>query len=183
MNTIVPSKIFLTKGMGQHKEKLASLEIALREAGIAPYNLVKITSIFPPKCSLIPREEGLKLLHPGQILFLVMSDIATDEAHRLISASIGLATSNDRNHYGYLSEHHTYGQTEEEAGEYAADLAAYMLATTLGKTFDTKQIWEEEKKLYSISSSLSVRTQNITQNAKGKKGLWTTVVAAAVCIP
>jgi len=183
MNTIVPSKIFLTKGMGQHREKLASLEIALREASIAPYNLVKITSIFPPKCSLIPREEGIKLLHPGQILFLVMSDIATNEAHRLISASIGLATPNDRDRYGYLSEHHAYGLKEKEAGEYAADLAAYMLATTLGESFDTKQIWEEEKNRYSISSSLSISTQSITQSAKGKKGMWTTVIAAAACIP
>jgi len=183
MNTIVPSKIFLTKGMGQHREKLASLEIALREAGIAPYNLVKITSIFPPKCSLIPREEGIELLHPGQILFLVMSDIATNEAYRLISASIGLAIPNDPNHYGYLAEHHAYGLEEKEAGEYAADLAAYMLVTTLGEAFDTNQIWEEEKNLYNISSSLSISTQSITQSAEGKKEMWTTVIAAAVCIP
>jgi arginine decarboxylase len=169
--------------MGQHREKLASLEIALREAEIAPYNLVKITSIFPPKCSLIPREEGIKLLHHGQILFLVMSDIATNEAHRMISASIGLATLNDRNHYGYLAEHHAYGLKEKEAGEYAADLAAYMLATTLGESFDTKEIWEEEKSRYNISSSLSISTQSITQIAEGKKGMWTTAIAAAVCIP
>jgi arginine decarboxylase len=169
--------------MGQHREKLASLEIALREAGIAPYNLVKITSIFPPKCSLIPREEGIELLHPGQILFLVMSDIATNEAYRLISASIGLAIPNDPNHYGYLAEHHAYGLEEKEAGEYAADLAAYMLVTTLGEAFDTNQIWEEEKNLYNISSSLSISTQSITQSAEGKKEMWTTVIAAAVCIP
>jgi arginine decarboxylase len=183
MNTILPTKIFLTKGMGQHKEKLASFEIALREAGIAPYNLVKITSIFPPNCSLISREEGLKLLHPGQILFLVMSDIATEEAHRLISASIGLARPSDPHHYGYLAEHHAYGMEENEAGEYAADLAAYMLATTLGESFDTKEIWEEEKDRYDISSGLSVSTQSITQIAKGTQGMWTTAVAAAVCLP
>ncbi|MGD8537120.1 MAG: arginine decarboxylase, pyruvoyl-dependent [Candidatus Aminicenantes bacterium] len=183
MNTILPTKIFLTKGMGQHREKLASFEIALREAGIAPYNLVKITSIFPPNCSLISREEGLKLLQPGQILFLVMSDTATEEAHRLISASIGLAQPSDPNHHGYLAEHHAFGMGEEEAGEYAADLAAYMLATTLGESFDTKEIWNEKKNRYDISSTHSVRTQSITQIATGKKGLWTTAVAAAVCLP
>ncbi len=183
MNTLLPTKIFLTKGMGRHKEKLASFEIALREAGIAPYNLVRITSIFPPNCLLIPREEGLKLLHPGQILFLVMSDIATNEAHRLISASIGLAQPNDPNHYGYLAEHHAFGMEEKEAGEYAADLAADMLATTLGETFDTKEIWEKEKNHYNISNTLSVSTQSISQSARGEKGLWTSAVAAAVCLP
>jgi arginine decarboxylase len=178
----VPSKIFLTKGMGRHKEKLASLEIALRAAGIAPFNLVKITSIFPPNCQLITKEEGLKSLQPGQIVFLVMSVNATDEAYRYVSASIGLALPNDPGHYGYLSEHHGFGQDEKEAGQYAEDLAAYMLSTILGKNIDTDKIWNEEHNLYKISEKISVRTQNITQTDQGEKGLWTTVVAAAVCI-
>ncbi len=182
MSAIIPTRAFLTKGKGQHKEKLASFEQALRAAGIAPFNLVKISSIFPPHCKLISREEGLKYLKPGQILFLVMSECATDEAHRMVSASVGLARSNDPNLYGYLSEHHAFGQNENEAGQYAEDLATYMLATTLGVNFDTSQIWDEEKKLYRLSDKLIVRTRNITQTAKGKKGLWTTVFAAAIFI-
>jgi arginine decarboxylase len=183
MNTIMPTKIFLTKGVGQHKEKLASLEQALRDAGIAPFNLVKITSIFPPNCKIITREEGLKLLRPGQILFLVMSESSTNEAHRLMSASVGLAIPNDPQHYGYLSEHHSFGQVEKEAGQYAEDLAAYMLATTLGENYDPSQIWDEERSTYKISEQITVKTQNITQTAQGKQGMWTTAVAAAICIP
>jgi len=181
MNGMVPSKIFLTKGMGQHKEKLASFEQALRQAGIAPFNLVKISSIFPPRCKLIPKEEGMKLLQPGQIVFLVMSQAETDEPHRVISASIGLAVPSDSQLYGYLSEHHGFGQNEREAGQYAEDLAAYMLATTLGEKFDTTQIWDEENNIYQITEEITVHTQNITQNAVGKKGVWTTAFAAAVC--
>lgn len=183
MSSIIPTKAFLTKGKGQHKEKLASFEQALRAAGIAPFNLVKISSIFPPHCKLITKEEGLKYLKPGQIVFLVMSDCATNEAHRMISASVGLALQNDPNHYGYLSEHHAFGQAEKEAGQYAEDLAAYMLATTLGVDFDTSQIWNEEKNLYKLSDKLTVKTRNITQTAEGKKGLWTTAFAAAIFIP
>lgn len=183
MCTFVPSKIFLTKGKGQHKEKLASLEQALRGARIAPYNLVKISSIIPPRCRIIPRDEGLRLLHPGQIVFLVMSENATDEAHRLISASVGLAIPNDKSRYGYLSEHHGFGQNETEAGQYAEDLAAYMLATTLGEDFDVEEIWDEKKSLYKISDRIIVRTRSITQTARGKKNLWTTAVAAAICLP
>lgn len=183
MSSIVPTKAFLTKGKGQHKEKLASFEQALRAAGIAPYNLVKISSIFPPHCKLISKEEGLKHLHPGQIVFLVMSECATDEAHRMLSASIGLAIPNEPRHYGYLSEHHTFGQEEKEAGHYAEDLAADMLATTLGVNFDTSQIWNEEKNVYRISDKLTVKTRNITQTTSGKKGLWTTAFAAAVMLP
>ncbi len=182
MDNVVPRRLFLTKGKGQHKEKLASLEQALREAGIAPFNLVKISSIFPPGCQLISKQEGIKHLHPGQIVFLVMSENSTDEFQRLISASVGMAVPNDPKHYGYLSEHHSFGQDEKEAGQYAEDLAADMLATTLGKNFDLSQIWNEEKSLYEIGDGIEVRTQHITQIARGKKGFWTTAIAAAVVV-
>jgi arginine decarboxylase len=143
-----------------------------------------VSSIFPPYCKLVTKEVGLKALRPGQIVFLVMSENATNEAHRLVSASVGLALPNEPVHYGYLSEHHSFGQSEKEAGIYAEQLAAYMLATTLGKDFDPSQIWaqEQEKKTYKISEELLVRTQNITQTTKGKKGLWTTALAAAVFV-
>lgn len=183
MSVFVPSGIFLTKGKGQHREKLASLEQALREAGIAPFNLVKITSIYPPGCHLMTRQEGIKKLRPGQIVYLVMSENATDEPQRLISASIGLAIPNDPARYGYLSEHHGFGQDEKEAGRYAEDLAADMLATTLGKNFDLGQIWNDDKNVYELGDGMEVRTQNITQTALGEKGFWTTVFAAAVMIP
>ena len=180
MSTIVPRRVFLTKGRGQHKEKLASLEQALRQAGIAPYNLVRVSSIFPPHGKLISREEGLKLLAPGQILFLVMSENATNEAHRLISAAIGLAVPNDPRRYGYLSEHHSFGQNEDTAGDYAEDLAAQMLATILGVPFDPDASYDVRKEHWRISNEI-VRTSNITQTAVGdKNGLWTTVLTAAV---
>ncbi len=183
MTGFVPSKIFLTKGVGQHKEKLASFELALRQAGIAPFNLVKISSIFPPHCKLISREEGLKHLKPGQIIFLVMSENATDEPQRVLSASVGLAIPNNPIHYGYMSEHHCFGQNKEEVGQYVEDLAAYMLATTLGKKFDLDEIWNEDKSLYQISENIIVKTDNITQNAVGKKNVWTTAFAGAICLP
>ena len=112
-----------------------------------------------------------------------MTECATDEAHRLTTASIGLAIPNDSEHYGYLSEHHSFGQKEKEAGQYAQALAAYMLATTIGENFDTSQIWVEGKSVYKISDRITVRTRNITQTIKGEKGLWTTALAAAIFIP
>jgi len=182
MDNMVPTRIFLTRGLGRHKEKLASFELALREANISPYNLVKISSIFPPHCQLVSREEGLPHLKHGQILHLVMSECATDEAHRRISASIGLARPNTPEHYGYLAEYHSMGKDEHEAGHHAEDLAAFMLATIVGQDFDLRKIWDEEKSLYHISDSLIVTTQNITQTGQGEADLWTTAVAAAVCI-
>ncbi len=178
----VAKKIFLTKGVGKHRERLSSFELALRSAGIASYNLVRVSSIFPPNCKLIPRTEGLKLLKPGQVAFVVLSENSTREPHRLIAASIGLALPADKSMYGYLSEHHSFGETEDRAGEYAEELAAEMLATTLDVEFDADLNWDEKKEIYRISNKI-VRTMNVTQSAVGdKRGLWTTVLASAILI-
>jgi arginine decarboxylase len=175
--------MLLTKGVGRHKEKLASLEMALRRAGIAPFNLVKVTSIYPPGCKIITRGEALKVLKPGQVVHTVMSEVSNKEPHRLISASIGIAIPKDKTMYGYLSEHHAFGQSDSVAGEYAEDLAASMLATILGVDFDPDLNYDEKKEIWRISGKI-IRTRNITQSAIGNKnGLWTTCIAAAVLIP
>jgi len=178
----VPKEMFFTKGVGKHREKLTSFELALRSAGIAACNLVRVSSIFPPKCRILSRAQGIKLLEPGQVTFVVMSEAATREPHRLIAATVGVAIPRDRDTYGYLSEHHSFGESEDIAGDYAEELAAEMLATTLGLEFDPDKSWDEKKEVYRLSKQI-VRTQNVTKTAVGdKKGLWTTVVAAAVLV-
>jgi arginine decarboxylase len=179
-DAILPQRVFLTKGVGVHREKLASFEGALRDAGIAAFNLVRVSSIFPPGCRILPRAKGLKTLSPGQVTFVVMSDNATCEPHRLLSSSVGIAIPKDPTKYGYLSEYHSFGERETKAGDYAEDLAAQMLATTLGVQFNADTSYDERKEIWKISGEI-VRTHNVTQSAIGnKRGLWTTVVAAAV---
>lgn len=179
----IPTKVFFTKGVGVHKDYLGSFEVSLRSAGIEKCNLVTVSSILPPNCKIIPRDEGEKLLKPGQITYAVMARISTNEPNRLISAAIGLGVPKDReNQYGYLSEHHSTGETAEKAGEYAEDLAATMLATTLGVEFDSNKAWEEREQIYKTSGHI-FKTTHFAQSAEGNKdGLWTTVLAAAVFI-
>ncbi len=180
---IIPKRVFLTKGVGKHKEKLASFESSLRDAGIAPFNIVRVSSILPPGAKLVSKAKGLQYLSPGEIVYIVVSECSTNEPHRLIAASIGVAIPADRNQYGYLSEYHSYGETEPKAGDKAEDLAAQMLATTLGVPFDPDTSYDERKELWKISTKI-VKTMNITQTAIGDKyGLWTTVIAAAVLVP
>ena len=181
MLDLVAKEIFLTKGIGIHEDKLTSFEFALRNAGISGTNIVLISSIFPPKAKLIPRKEGLKKIKSGQILFTIYSRNQTNEPQRLISASVGLAIPKDRTKYGYLSEYDAFGQNERESGDYAEDVAAQMLASSLGIPFDIDKSWDEKRQQWTISGKL-YKSQNITQTAKGKNGKWTTVFAAAVLI-
>lgn len=179
----VPTKIFFTKGVGRHKEYLNSFELALRSAGIERCNLVTVSSIYPVGCKRISKEDGLKEIAPGQITFCVMARNSTNEPNRLIAASLGAALPADASQYGYLSEHHPFGETEKNAGDYAEDLAAQMLATTLGVDFSTDTDWNEREQVFKMSGKI-VRTFNITQSAEGERnGLWTTVIAAAVLLP
>lgn len=183
MSAYVPSKIFLTKGVGRHREKLQSFEMALRHARIAQFNLVRVSSIFPPACRIIPRNEGIMRLRPGQVVHCVLSDCATNEPHRLIAASVGLSIPKNSEYHGYLSEHHSFGQNEKQAGDYAEDLAAEMLATILGVGFDADKSWNERKGTWTISGEI-VKTLNTTQSAVGDRHeLWTTVIAGALFVP
>lgn len=182
MDNLVPKYMFFTKGVGVHRHRLASFELALRKAGIEKYNLVYVSSIFPPGCKIIPREKGLQMLKPGQIIFCVMARNQTNEPNRLISAAIGLAVPAEKDKYGYIAEHHAFGETAKVSGDYAEDLAATMLATTLGIDFDPDTAWDERKQVYRASGKI-FKTTHVCQSAEGHKdGLWTTVMAAAVFI-
>ena len=181
-NNLVPKKMFFVKGVGVHKDKLASFEAALRKGNIEKCNLVYVSSIFPPYCEIITQEQGVQLINPGQIVFCVMARNETNEPNRLVSSAIGLAIPQNKEQHGYLSEHHAFGETAKVSGDYAEDLAATMLATTLGIAFDPNLAWDERKQAYGASDQI-FKTRNICQSAEGNKdGLWTTVIAAAMLV-
>lgn len=181
MKNFVPKKIFFTRGVGHHKDELHSFERALRNAGIEKCNLVTVSSILPPKCEIISSEEGLTYLIPGAITYCVLSRNCSNENSRLLAAAVGCAVPTNRDTYGYISEHHSFGQNEKEAGDYAEDLAAGMLASTLGVDFNVDDSWDERKEIFKISGKI-VGTRNITMAANVQKGNFTSVIAAAVFI-
>lgn len=177
---LVPKKIFFTKGVGSHREKLVSFELALRAAGIAQQNLVRISSIFPPHCEILSREEGVALLRPGQVVYCVLSEVATNEPGRRLGAAVGAAMPNDRSMYGYISEHHAFGQSEKEMGDYAEDLAAQMLATVLGAPFNPEEAWDERKEQWRLSGHVVQSVNHTCVTHAPESGDWVTVVSAAV---
>ena len=178
----MPRNVFFTKGVGTHRNRLQSFELALREAGIEKCNLVRVSSILPPECNIIPAEEGLKQIHPGQITFVVLAEASTNEPSRLVGAGIGLAQPAEGHQYGYISEEHGFGLDDKMLGDLVEDMAATMLATTLGVEFNPETHYDERKEIYRMSGKI-VHTQATVQTAEGcENGLWTTVVSAAVML-
>ena len=180
---LVPKKVFLTKGVGRHRNQLQSFELALRKAGIERCNLVRVSSIMPPNCKILSKARGLSQLRPGEIMFVVLSECATDEPSRLVGAGIGMAQPAEGHQYGYISEHHCFGMRQARMADLVEDMAATMLATTLGIDFDPETAYDERKEIYRMSGKI-VRSHYCVQTATGDKdGRWTTVVAAAVFVP
>ena len=180
---LTPKRMFFTQGVGVHKNKLQSFELALREGGIEKCNLVSVSSIYPPECKIVGREKGIQALSPGGITFVVIARESTNEPNRLVTAAIGLAQPKDKKQYGYISEHHGFGEIKRKAADFAEDLAATMLASTLGIELDPETAWDERKKLYVAGKNRQFVSRSIAQTAEGHKdGLWTTVIACAVML-
>jgi arginine decarboxylase len=177
---LVAKQVFFTKGVGVHANKLQSFELALRKAGIEQCNLVRVSSILPPGCQIISPARGVEMLVPGQVTFVVLAESSTNEPSRMISAGLGLAQPADENHYGYISEHHGYGAKSSVVADLVEDMAATMLATTLGIDFNADTGYDERKETYKMSGKI-VRSQSCVQTANGDKdGKWTTAISAAV---
>ncbi|WP_202319768.1 pyruvoyl-dependent arginine decarboxylase [Archaeoglobus neptunius] len=154
---LIPKKVFFVSGVGRHEDRLISFELALRDAGIERFNLVPVSSILPPGCEIVDKEEGLKKLFPGEIVFCVMARITSCDEGKEIFASIGAAVPDDRNANGYIAEHS--GEWYDGAEGYAKVLAEEMLKTQGNK---------------------AAKTYGIT--AKGRVEKCTTAVAAAVFV-
>src|SRR6266481_1047370 len=60
----IPKSVFLTRGVGVHRQRLSAFEYALRDADIEQQNLVTVSSILPANCELISRKAGIAMLSP-----------------------------------------------------------------------------------------------------------------------
>lgn len=154
---LIPKEVFFVSGIGKHEDRLMSFELALRDAGIEKFNLVPVSSILPPGCVVVEKEEGLKKLHPGEIVFCVMARYTSCDEGKEIFASIGVAIPDNKDLNGYIAEHS--GEWYEGAEKHAENLAAEMVRTQGNGTS---------------------RTLSIT--AKGSVEKCTTAVAAAVFV-
>lgn len=175
----VPKKFFLTKGAGTGQTPLLSLEAALQEAKISPYNLVKVSSIIPPNCQEISKEEGLNQLHKGEIIYTVLSENRTKKHNQKISCALGIARPKEKSLQGYICEHHDKNSTRIETGKFAEKCAISMLGNVAGlniQNIDTVKKKPEIQNIISDSKNVSIEA-NLTTNAK-----YLTVIAAVVFI-
>jgi len=182
INNMVPRSIFFVKGVGVHPIKIVSFDYALRNAGIETFNLVPVSSVFPPGCKIVSPEEGLKQLSPGEVVFCVMARNQTDVPGRKLGASVGVALPSDKEKYGYLGEYWTFDDDVRQIAEKSQNIAATMLASKLGLDIKESHQHLNPKEFYLSTGKIS-NVFDITQVAEGDiNGAWTTTIAVAVFV-
>jgi len=179
---LVPVQAYLTRGVGVHREQLVAFELALRDAGIAAQNLVAVSSILPPECELIERQQGEELLRAGQILHVVLAREECNEPRCSVGAAIGIARPSNTSQHGFIAEHGAIDQTDSKIASHAEDLAVTMLAGTLG--IDLDEQLDAAGRAHALENTGQIaRHDSICAVASGdEQGRWTVVVAATVFI-
>ena len=180
---IVPKQFFFTKGIGIHEKDMRAFEEALRDAGVHTCNFIKTSSVIPPGCKLTIKEEGIKLLQPGQITFAIMAQSMTNEPGQMVTAGIGMAQPKDKTKHGFLTEvEEIIGRTPEDVEQDVIEMAIENLITQWNPKFDGEKVFRKGKQNYTIEGE-DILVDSIVESAQGaEKNQYTVVVVLAVFI-
>jgi arginine decarboxylase len=82
-------EIIVTYGTGEGSTKLAAFDKALYDAGIANYNLIKLTSVIPFNSKVTIKKINWNEKEYGDKLYVVLSDRREDEVGKEAWAGMG----------------------------------------------------------------------------------------------
>ncbi|MFL5560997.1 MAG: pyruvoyl-dependent arginine decarboxylase [Gemmatimonadaceae bacterium] len=140
----VPSRVFFVSGVGVHAQERVAFQHAMRAAGVADSNLVKVSSVIAPGCQIIPAAEGRSLLRPGNIVHAVVGTAKTDEPHQRVTTALAWAKPARRGVPGYIAEIEedmAKGKSEKSAMEQVAAEVLEILAMRLRVKVDAERLW------------------------------------------
>ncbi len=108
-------KIRLTSGIGTGPTKLAAFDAALNHAGVANYNLIRLSSVIPPLSEVEIHDKALPEV-PGEWgdrLYIVMADARVDTPNTEAWAGIGWVQDKESGK-GLFVEHEGKSKTTVE---------------------------------------------------------------------
>jgi len=107
-------KIYLASGLGNGPTKLAAFDAALNDAGVANYNLLRLSSVVPPGSKIIPSDSPIpEEVMPGQWgdrLYVVIAEKRVDTPNAEAWAGIGWV-QDEKTGKGLFVEHE--GESEK----------------------------------------------------------------------
>ena len=107
----IPTKFCLVVGYGEGDQKLNAFDAALLDAGVGNMNLLRVSSVLPPKCVY---EEVFKM-PAGSLLPIAYGSLTSDVPGEIISAAIGVGIPEDPSSYGIIMEFSGFCKADEAA--------------------------------------------------------------------
>jgi arginine decarboxylase len=98
----VPKNYFFAYGCAEGYTRLNAFDAALLNAGVGNTNLVRLSSILPPRCEKIPPVR----LPQGALVPAAYSSIESTEPGAVITAAVAVAYPSDEDHCGLIMEYH-----------------------------------------------------------------------------
>jgi arginine decarboxylase len=115
-----PTQYFLTSGCAEGETSLNAFDAALMTACIGNTNLVKMSSILPPRCKEVPPIR----LPFGALVPVAYASASSDQPGEVISAAVGIAFPEDEEYPGLIMEvagPGTLREMEEKVSRMAVD--------------------------------------------------------------
>jgi arginine decarboxylase len=160
-----------------------AVQHALRQAGVADCNLVKVSSVLPPGVRLIDRAEAEQLLRPGNVVFAVIAQAVTQEPHQRLSVGVGWAIPDKPGVPGYVAEveeEQGHGMSAEACADEVGATAIRLLAERLRVKCDAETLWKKRKSGLALGRT-RVLADSLTETVVGdEQGRYTAAVALAV---
>ncbi|MFH1030873.1 MAG: arginine decarboxylase, pyruvoyl-dependent [bacterium] len=122
-----PNKFFLVAGNSEGMSKLNAFDGALISAGVGNTNLVKMSSICPPRCAQI---EQVKL-PAGALIPIAYASKVYENKGEIISSAVAIAFSEDDDNPGLIMEYSAEG-TRVEVENKVREMAKYGIEVTRG---------------------------------------------------
>jgi len=104
-----PTHYFLVSGASEGFTSLNAFDGALLRAGIGDTNLVKMSSIVPPRCQLISPVP----LPPGSLVPTAYASITSDVPGQVISSAVAVALPKEPHFSGLIMEYSGRGSKAE----------------------------------------------------------------------
>ncbi len=119
MIAATPTRYFMACGCAEGVTELNAFDAALLSAGVGDTNLVRVSSILPPRCVEVASID----LPPGALVPTAYACVSSDKPGEVITAAVAVALPEDEAHPGLIMEYHGHApgeQVEEEARRMAA---------------------------------------------------------------
>ncbi len=104
-----PTQYFLVSGASEGYTPLNAFDGALLQAGIGNTNIVKMSSIVPPRCRMVTPVA----LPPGALVPAAYAALTSDIQGEIISAGVAIALPKDKSHNGLIMEYSARGKRSQ----------------------------------------------------------------------